>query len=155
MFTNMNLYKSPLKSVKQTGEECARLVKLYHSDLGPLSKLPLKSFFNLVKRLPYLSDPKGQEFISRPKASLNPAAKYRDCDDKAILMGSWAKANGVPARFLAVSTNPKNPKKLHHCVIEMNLNGNWEVIDPTYSRNEFPRPKDKTIFRKVIISKVV
>jgi hypothetical protein len=152
----MMIYKTHLRDVHQTGSEAARLVDSYHKDIGTLKTWPLKKFFHLVKRLPYLADPKGQEFISRPKASLNPRAKYRDCDDKAILMGAWFKSNNVPCRFLAVSTNPKNPRKLHHCVIEAQtaLNGDWEIYDPTYPQNNYPKP-DKKIFRKVIISKVI
>jgi hypothetical protein len=150
----MNIYKSPLRSVNQTGEQCARLVNLYYKDIGSLKYLPLEKYFNLVKKLPYLSDPNGTEFLSRPKASLNPRAIYRDCDDKAILMGAYFKNNGIKSRFLAVSTDPKNKKKLHHCVVEAFLNGSWEIIDPTYSKNPFPKP-EKEIYRKVIISEVI
>lgn len=123
-----------LISAQDTAAEMVRLVRTYHKDLGALANLPLPEFFNLVKNLPYRPDPKNIESIARPRLTLRPAWPWRDCDDKAILLASWAYSNFVPFRFIATAAKKNIP--LHHIFIE--LQGDKNIfLDGTYSKNIF------------------
>ena len=132
----------PLHSVNQTGSEMERLVRTYHADIDHLVHLPLKSFYDLTKRLPYKPDPKFQEFVQRPSFTLSGQARHRDCDDKAVLMGAYLYKNNVPFRFVAVSHRKDRP--LHHVLLQANIGGKNKIIDPTYPKNRlfhFAKPE--------------
>jgi hypothetical protein len=110
-----------------------RLVKTYYKDLGNHLETPFPEFYRYVANLPYRRDPKDIETISRPKFALLARWPWRDCDDKAILIGAWLYAHGVPFRFIAVSKRPD--KVLHHVLIEANRAGKNELIDATLKTN--------------------
>ena len=130
----MQITKKPLKSVFQTGEQMKRLCCEYYKDISCFNFMTLGQYFNFVKDLPYLADPKNIEFLSRPGASLLGSAKYRDCDDKAILIGSYLILKKIPFRFIAVSTNPA--KKIHHVLVEAQIKNCRLFIDATYPKNK-------------------
>lgn len=122
-----------LTSPQQTSAEMLRLVRAYAADIGDKAKWPLEKFYNYVKLLPYRNDPKGVETLSRPKWLMLESWPWRDCDDKAILIGSWCYLNGVPFRFVAASNRPD--KELHHVFVIAQIEGKDFVIDSTYKNN--------------------
>lgn len=121
-----------LKNVYQTGEQMRRLVENYYSDLGEWLAVPFLAYYRYVCDLPYIKDPDGVEFVSRPALTLNPFFPVaRDCDDKAVLLACWWSGNGGKKRFVASSTKPN--KKLHHVFLQLE---NGIYIDGTYSKNK-------------------
>lgn len=90
------------------------------------------AYYRYVCDLPYIKDPDGVEFVSRPALTLNPFFPVaRDCDDKAVLLACWWSGNGGKKRFVASSTKPN--KKLHHVFLQLE---NGIYIDGTYSKNK-------------------
>lgn len=136
---------------RQTAREMARICTQYAADLGELAKMPLPRFFDLVRKLPYMPDPQAAETLSRPKYLLEKDYPFRDCDDKAILVGSWCYLNGHPFGFYASSVKPN--RALHHVWTVANINGRAVVIDPTYKHHklgELPRRECITRIEKLI-----
>lgn len=136
-------------SAKATGPYMHLMVNKYHMDMAPYASCTLQEIFDMVKNIPYRPDPPGMEYLQRPWATLNMTGAGGDCDDKAIVIASWAKLNSLPYRFVAVRRFDK--PVLHHvyCQIEVSP-GNWVDVDPTYSFNTLGR-KCEQYAEKVII----
>ncbi len=117
----------------QTAAEMLRLVFAYAADLGEKAAWSLPRFFDYVRKLPYKMDPKGVETLSRPRYLMLQEWPWRDCDDKAILIGSYCFLNKIPFRFVAAS-NQTN-KELHHVYVVATINGKDYPIDSTYQNN--------------------
>jgi len=140
-----------LKDVNQTGAAMSRLVTTYYKDLGKLLKLPFGAFFAFVKALPYVADPKNEETVSRPCYSIRPSHSPRDCDDKAVLIGSYLFAAGIPFQFVAVA---KNPGPLHHTfAIAIMPSGRRVHCDATYKENTLG--ENKGYARMIPISRIL
>ena len=140
-----------LTDPRQTAREMARICTTYAGDLGELAKMPLPRFFDLVRKLPYMPDPQHAETLSRPRYLLQKDYSFRDCDDKAILVGSWCYLNGHPFGFYASSIKPGG--QLHHVWTVAQINGKNVVIDPTYSHHklgELPKREQITRIEKLI-----
>lgn len=119
-----------LNDVNQTGAQMARLVSCYWTDLGTWLSRPFVEYYTYVCNLPYVEDPAGVEFVSRPAYTLDPNFRPRDCDDKAVLIACWLHGNGRRCRFVASSTRPN--MLLHHVFVQ---DQNGTLIDATYSKN--------------------
>lgn len=132
----------PLTSAHQTASEMVRMVKTYSKDIGKKARWPLVRFYNHVRALPFRADPKGAETVSRPAFTLKKDYPWRDCDDKAVLLGSWCYENRVPFRFRASSKHPNG--HLHHVYTICRLNGMEIALDATYPRNQFGVEEDYT-----------
>jgi len=149
MRANFNAVR--LTDPRQTAKEMVRLCTVYAGDLGNLARLPLPRYFDLVRKLPYKADPKNAETLSRPKFLLEKDYSFRDCDDKAILMGSWLYLNKIPFGFYASSVKPN--RQLHHVWTVARLNGRDIVLDPTYRHHKFgelPKRDQITRIQKLI-----
>jgi len=136
---------------RQTAKEMARLATVYAGDLGELAKLPLPRFFDLVRKLPYRADPKHAETLSRPRYLLEKDYPFRDCDDKAILMGAYCHANGHGFGCYASST--KAGGQLHHVWTVASIKGKDIILDPTYRHHrlgELPQREKITRIEKLI-----
>lgn len=130
----------PLTSLYQTGSKMLYLVKRYWSDIGDLVNLDFETYFHKIASLPYIADPKNIEAIQRPLYSLSDNAYFRDCDDKAILIGCWCYGNTVPFRFIACSYELKDPP--HHAIIEVKADEGPMYVDATYPNTPYPRDRD-------------
>jgi hypothetical protein len=119
------------KSVQEIGREMYRLVDTYSTDLGELAGLPLDVFFDRVKAIPYRKEPGRFQFLSRPQWSLAGLSPVVACANKAIMVGSWAKQNRFPFRFVAVGTVVTRP--VNHVFTQIFLAGLWQDVDPTYN----------------------
>jgi hypothetical protein len=122
-----------LGSPASTGAEMMRLVKQYAADIGEMAKWSLPKYYDFVKKLPYRKDPDNNETLARPLYTLSTAWPYRDCDDKAILIGSWLFLNKIPFKFRASSS--RKDKILHHVYVIAKIGGKDLVIDATYPKN--------------------
>lgn len=123
----------PLKSAEHTGAEMLRLVKSYAQDIGEMKNWNFPRFYNFVKNLEYRADPQGNEIISRPARTLQKNWPWRDCDDKAVLIGSWLWLNGIPFKFRASSNRPD--KQLHHVYVVADFPAGQKIVDATYPKN--------------------
>lgn len=128
----MILTTDKLRNVYQTGDQMRRLVKDYYLDLGEWLDAPFIDYYRYVCDLPYISDPDGVEFVSRPRLTLDPNFSLaRDCDDKAVLLACWWNGHGDKKRFVASSTKPNG--KLHHVFMQLE---SGLFLDATYPRNK-------------------
>lgn len=140
---------APLTSKEQTGRAMYRMVEIGFAggDLSGAAKLPLPSFFDRVRRIPYRRDQKGREVVARPRILLSEFSAL-DCKKKAILMASWFRAHGIPFRFLAVSENPS--RKFHHVYVIAKVAGKWRPVDATYSHYRLFEPKTRVTRSQVL-----
>jgi hypothetical protein len=129
----------PFTNMRQTGAAIARIVRECFGDVNSEHlESPFVSWFRFVCELPYLEDPVGNEYLSRPSVLLSPECKHRDCDDKnGILLGSWLYYNAVPFRALAVSFSPHQDPC--HLVIQ---NRQGIIFDATYPGTPFPNSSE-------------
>ncbi|MCB1144488.1 MAG: hypothetical protein KDK54_19695 [Leptospiraceae bacterium] len=157
-----------MKNYKQTVKEIIRLSDSYWEDLLESNKYgfdfkncDFPKFFYFIKSLPYVSDPKGIEHVSRPKISLeNSGIKSIypfDCDDRAVLTRSFC--------LLKNYQNCKNPYGIikpkvivagknirpHHVYISIDIPNILKdfPIDPTYPKNQYGKTLFKELFREV------
>lgn len=124
----------PLKSATQTAAEMERLVRTYSKDLGVKAKWNLPRIYDHVRALPFRADPQGAETVSRPALTLQTDFPWRDCDDKAIILGSWCFENKIPFFFRASSKHPSG--RLHHVYAVCKIKGKEIPLDATYPRNK-------------------
>jgi hypothetical protein len=123
------------------------LVKIYFKDLARFYNYSMKEFFDIVRKLPYKSDLDKIEILHRPGMTLSNTVKYRDCDDKAILLGAFLYMKKIVFRFIAVSDRPD--KKLHHVLIEAILGGHPRQLDATYPQNTFEMQRKYTAIEPI------
>jgi len=125
---------------EKTGREMYGLVNAFAGDLGVYASMSFPDFFRFVAGLPYIADDelfRGRvvEVVARPRWLLDgrlvPAL---DCKKKSILIGAWAKANGFPFRFVAVSHLPN--KKIHHVMPQIDFGNGWVNVDATFSNHK-------------------
>lgn len=132
-----------IRSVRDTGRLMREVVNRHYRDVAAYATLSLPEIFDLVKSIPYRRDPKKPngkvtELLQRPAYTLARTGHGGDCDDKAMVLASWAKLNGIPFRFVAVGRAKNLP--LHHVLVELYIQGNWVHVDPTYAGNVLGRP---------------
>lgn len=143
----------PLESPSNTAAEMRRIVEMYHDDIGAKKDLPLNEYYELVKALPYKPDPKGLEFVSRPRFTLDKNFPIRDCDDKAVLIGSYLYANGIPFRF--EGSSKKNDGTLHHVYVIANMGGKELILDATYPYNQFGKEEKGIVYKTPLTGEIM
>lgn len=149
----MRVRKQRLYSKNQTGDELKRLSRSYWMDLlkfksrykgrlTPLAYLPIRNFFDIIKRIPYQKDKKPVEVVKRPLFSI--LSGNADCKKKSIIIASYCIANNIPHRFIITSTRPD--KKPHHVLVQVYNKRlkKWLNIDSTYARNKIFHSKPVT-----------
>ena len=136
--------RQQLRDVFQTGEEMRRIVCAYWSDLGAWLRVPFIDFFNYVCALPYFDDPEDCETVSRPRYTLNPAYRPRDCDDKSVLLAAWIHGNGLKCRFVAISTQQNG--ELNHVFVQLEDGTDLDATYPEYHNllGKYPYNRDVT-----------
>lgn len=129
--SKLRLQEEPLFDRAQSGKAIYRMAKKYYSDLGGMADTTLNQFYDFVRQIPYVEDAYGEEVIARPLWLLSEKIfPGSDCKKKAVLMGAWAEAHGVPWRLIAVSERPD--KMIHHVFPQFKIRGLWENVDATY-----------------------
>jgi len=128
---NLNVKIEPLLDRAQTGKSIYRLAGNFWTDLGGMADTTLLDFHSFVKNIPYVEDAYGLEVTARPLWLLSQDIfPGSDCKKKAVLMGAWAEAHGIPWRLIAVSETPD--KLIHHVFPQFKINGEWSNVDATY-----------------------
>lgn len=134
----MRIATARLQSKEQTGRAMHALVRATAGDLDrmqlsgdnrPLSCLPLREYFDIVRKIPYRRDSSPVEVIARPGFMFGDQTAL-DCKKKAVLIAAWAKQNGVPYRFIASSNRPD--RKITHVFPQLRISGDWRNMDATY-----------------------
>lgn len=97
-----------------------------------LSDLPLKKYYNLIKRIHYQRDQKPIEILLRPFFLLNSNIGL-DCKKKTILLASYFKCNGIRFRYMGSSQRPD--RRLHHIYTQIKMGDKWKNVDATYPEN--------------------
>lgn len=120
----------PELNVDFSVSQIIRIAKNYASDLKDYAdRQGFFEFYNYVRNLPYIPDPKGKETISRPAYTVNPEWKgSRDCDDKTVLIGSFCELKKMPWRIAVVGVK----EYPHHVYPEIMHLDRWTQADATY-----------------------
>jgi len=87
----------------------------------------------LSRRFRFVADPIGVELLRDPAEAIRSAVKngytQGDCDEAAMLAASLGMANGIPARFRALSFTPNGPYT--HVIADLFAGGEWVPLDIT------------------------
>lgn len=136
----MKIGYEDLNTRAQTAKSIYKSAK-YWRDLGSGLDTDLKTWFDFVRQIPYREDTEAAEIVGRPKYLLNDELFPRglDCKKKAVLIGAWLEAHGIPWRLVTVSE--KKNKEIHHIFPQAFINGTWKNIDATYEDYELFEPK--------------
>jgi transglutaminase-like putative cysteine protease len=101
----------------------------------------------VMRKMVYLADPDGGEFIQTPLVLLNTIAQkgfaYGDCDDHVVLLGAMLTAAGIPARAVAVKLHGSD--YYNHVVVEYPLNGKTVLVDPCAKTVATPHYRDRLV----------
>lgn len=152
--SNYNATIKPLNDFRETVEEIRRLGDAYWEDLlkknkfnVDFRKMNAKQFFDFIQKLPYVPDPSGMEYLSRPEISLalSMTGHPFDCDDRTILTRAFLRLKNY-----LLSGNPEEPfvpfvkvtgrsSAPHHVftVFKTRLADSNIPFDPTYPQNIF------------------
>lgn len=124
-----------------TGKIMRDMVERYHTDMLPYVHLSIRQIFDLIKNLPYRSDPPNVETLMRPAYTMTMRGTGGDCDCKALALASYARLFMIPYRFIAIRRPGR--KTLHHVAVELYYNNEWIFADPTYSFNVLGRKREE------------
>lgn len=119
-----------------TGHEMHKMVSDHWADLGHFVNWPFSAWFDFVRLIPYESDDsrfpaRVIELVPRPAYLLDRNLFPRiDCKKKSILLGAWARGNGFPYRFIAVSH--RGDKAIHHVFPQIDFGRGWVNADATF-----------------------
>jgi transglutaminase-like putative cysteine protease len=119
--------------VRKTGRLMHQMVRTYYQDMMPYCHLSPQEIFDLVKALPYRDDPEDVEALMRPAYTMAGQGYGGDCDDRAIVIASYAVCAGIPYRFVAVRR--ADMPDFHHVYTELFIGSKWTILDVTYSFN--------------------
>lgn len=118
-----------LETFDKTILKIIEFAKKYKNDLLQYRNKSFKEFYDIVKSLPYIPDPKNIETLSRPIYTMNPNHSPRDCDDKTLAICSFCELKNIPYKIIV--TGKKN--RFHHVFPVVNLSGSSFIIaDATY-----------------------
>lgn len=147
---DVSVKRVPLRDKRQTLSLMYYQVETHFKDLGPLLRLPLLKYFDMVRHIPYIRDRKKKEVVPRPGLNLTFAAGGLDCKKKATLIGAWARGQvpPIPYRFVASSTRPD--RKIEHVFPQLFLGGKWRNADATYSHYKLFAPKPKITVAQIL-----
>ena len=101
----------------------------------------------VMRRMVYLADPDGGEFIQTPLVLLNTIGlkgfAYGDCDDHVVLLGAMLVSIGIPARAVAVKLH--GSEFYNHVVIDYLYQGQSILIDPCAKNVPTPAYRDRLV----------
>jgi len=116
------------------------MVDRYYLDMAPYAHYSLLQIYNTIKAIPFREDPPEEETLQRPIYTMQQRGTGGDCDDKAIVLASWARLHNIPFRFVAVRRPDK--EQLHHVFPELYIMDRWLHCDPTYAFNVLGRERE-------------
>lgn len=145
----MILKKEELETYEKTIQKIFEFTNLYYEDVLFLQNKKPEEVFEIVKNLSYRADPKGIEFLSRPKFSLFSNSLPRDCDDKTLIVCCYAKLKGYPYK-IAVTGKEREP---HHVFPILLINNSWVIFDATYQNAIYGKFLFPPVFFKIFEEK--
>jgi len=93
-------------------------------------------------RITFVGDIAGVETLQSPRYTM--ASGAGDCDDRAVLLASLARAIGVPTSFRVIAADPRNRSRYSHVYVVAHVGKRRIAMDPTYGENalgwEYPNP---------------
>ena len=131
-----------------------RLAVEYATDMAPFASMSLPQVQELVRNIPYVRDPEGEEAVHRPWITLNGYGIGRDCDDKAVCIGAWAVLQGWSFKFLAAGNGDgKTSPAFCHVFAVLQVPGmGWTWVDATYDYDRIgthkPYKNQRVIFSR-------
>lgn len=131
-----------------TGLYMREMVERYYLDMAPYAHLTLSELFDFVKNLPFRPDPDDCETLMRPLYTISMRGTGGDCDDKSIVIASWARLHSIPYRFVAVRRADR--PVLHHVFPQLYIGDRWISADATYNFNTLGRERESYIERTII-----
>ena len=143
----MLVTKKKLENPEYTVAEIKRIAEQYKNDLIQFANFGFFKFYNLVRKLKYIPDPKYQETLSRPKYTINENWQgSRDCDDKTILILAFCNLKKIPTRIVISGIGDKP----HHVYPEIYFNKIFVPADATYpNKSVFGKTLYTEKYRKV------
>ena len=150
----MQIHTEPHQGYIYTGKVMYYLIENFYSDLGGLLEWPWMRFWDWVRSIPYLDDTvltldAFHEVLPRPAYFLNGILTALDCKKKAILIGSYATANGMPFSLIASCENNEN--EIHHVFPIVFEDGFWRNADATMPWNEYGEAKPNLKFAEELL----
>ena len=101
----------------------------------------------VMRKMVYLADPDGGEFIQTPLVLLNTIGQkgfaYGDCDDHVVLLGAMLTSLGIPTRAAAVKLHGSDV--YNHVVIEYMAQGQPILVDPCAKNVPTPNYRDRLV----------
>lgn len=101
----------------------------------------------VMRKMVYLADPDGGEFIQTPLVLLNTIGQkgfaYGDCDDHVVLLGAMLTSLGIPTRAVAVKLHGSDV--YNHVVIEYMAQGQPILVDPCAKNVPTPNYRDRLV----------
>lgn len=101
----------------------------------------------VMRKMVYLADPDGGEFIQTPLVLLNTIGlkgfAYGDCDDHVVLLGAMLTSLGIPTRAVAVKLHGSDV--YNHVVIEYMAQGQPILVDPCAKNVPTPNYRDRLV----------
>ena len=136
----------PMKSYKDTVKIIFDFAEKFKNDLREFENDSIFKFYNYVRNLKYIPDPKGKETVSRPKYTKEISWNgSRDCDDKTLLIMAFCNLAGIPSRAIVCGQGDKP----HHVYPEIFISGKWLPADSTYKRCIFGKNLYTENYREV------
>lgn len=144
----MQKITQPLYSLEQTGAIMADLSYRYCEDMLPFKDWTIFELQYHIRNMEYREDPIDEEFISRPKISMNSKTLPFDCDDRAVCIGAYCALKGIPFRFVVLQEHGYSD--FHHIYTEIKMNGKWIECDCTYPHHEIGQKKTNAQKTKIV-----
>lgn len=145
----IKLKTEPLAGKELTGQKMYATVDANYADIGGGMKMPFQAWYDYVRQIPYISDSERfqdrlLEVVPRPAYCMDRKLFPKiDCKKKSILIGSWAKGNGVPFRFVAVSDRPDG--EATHVFPQLDFGDGWVNADATLPEYFIGRGQGSTV----------
>lgn len=117
-------------TLDDTLREIERLAVVYSDDINEYVHLKPSDFFNFVKNIRYVKDPKGKEFVKRPKFTIE--YNEGDCDDKTVVCLAYFYKKNIPCGYSIVA---KDKNFYHHIFPFIIAHGKRIDYDATYAHN--------------------
>jgi len=130
-------HKGPKFTVKQMYKSAK-----FAGDIGNLKNLNFEDYYDVIRMIPYRSDPnifEKREIVSRPLYSFN--AGKLDCKKKGVLIGAYCNGQKPKIKFKFCISSERPDGVFHHVFPIVKLNGDWIIADATYQHYFLGKPK--------------
>lgn len=129
---------SPLNPLRVWGQPISKSMKILADDILK-GKGNLTTHQKVVEFMLYMNDFKvGNASENRPEVTIR--ERIGACGSFSNVLVALAATQGIPGRLISMANYPKNTG---HAVVELLVNGRWQLYDPTYAAYYTTTTKDK------------